>query len=118
MIPAGPHSGTLEAVERALDQGGEADDVVREVVAILHERLGRYVRLQFVEAGGLVAGPAAGEEEQTTSFAVRFQGMHVANLDVGGQLGEGEHALVERVASLVAQHALVAWDTGGEAWGS
>ena len=107
---------TLAAVQQVLEVGGEADDVVREVVVLLHERLGRYVRLRFVEEGGLVAGPAAGEESETAAFPVRFQGAHVAELEVGGELSEEDRALLERVAGLVAQHALVAWDTGGEAW--
>ena len=60
------HSGALEAVERVLNRGGEADDVLRQVVTILHERLGRFVRISFVEADALVAGPAAGEQSGTT----------------------------------------------------
>ena len=52
------HSGALEAIERVLNRGGEADDVLRQVVAILHERLGRFIRISFVEADGLVPGPA------------------------------------------------------------
>ena len=36
-----------------LERGGDADDVLREVVAILHERLGRFVRISFVETDGL-----------------------------------------------------------------
>ena len=61
-------SGALEAVERVLNRGGEADDVLRQVVAILHERLGRYVRISFVEADRLVPGPAMGDEAATTAF--------------------------------------------------
>ncbi len=109
---------TLEEVERAIAGGGEADDVVREVVSILHASLGRFVRLSFVEEGALVPGPVAGEETATESFPVRFQGVHVADLEVGGEQDEAARALVEQVAALVAQHALVAWDTGGEAWES
>jgi hypothetical protein len=33
-------SGALEAVERIVDRGGDADDVLREVVTALHERAG------------------------------------------------------------------------------
>ncbi len=113
-----PGADALADVERVVAGGGEADDVVREVVAILHERLGRFVRLTFVEEGTLVAGPAAGGETATASFPVRFQGVHVADLEVGGDLADADRALVEHVAALVAQHALVAWDTGGEAWES
>ena len=48
------HGGALEAVERVLNRGGEADDVLRQVVAILHERLGGFVRISFVEETVLV----------------------------------------------------------------
>lgn len=50
--------GALEAVDRVLNRGGEADDVLREVVAILHERAGyAWAGIRFVEAGGPVLGP-------------------------------------------------------------
>jgi hypothetical protein len=110
------HSGALAAVERVLDLRGEADDVLRQVVAILHERLGAFVRISFVEAGALVPGPAAGEEADTTRFPVSFQGSRVAELEAAGQLSPADEALLARVATLVSPYALVGWDTGGEAW--
>ena len=106
----------VEEVERVVAGGGEADAVVRRVVEILHDRLGCFVRLRFVEEGGLVAGPAAGDETETTAFPVRFRGAHVAELEAGGDLTPADRDLLERVAGLIAEHALVAWDTGGEAW--
>jgi hypothetical protein len=109
-------SGALAAVERALESGGEADDVLREVTAILHEQLGRFVRISFVEADGLVPGPAAGDETATTAFPITFQGNRVADLEAGGELSADDHALFERVATLISPHALVGWDTGGEEW--
>ena len=87
-----PGADALADVERVVAGGGEADDVVREVVAILHERLGRFVRLSFVEEGTLVAGLAAGGETATASFPVRFQGVHVADLEVGGDLADADRA--------------------------
>jgi len=110
------HSGALEAIERVLNRGGEADEVLRQVVAILHERLGHYIRISFVEADGLVPGPTAGEETETTSFPIAFQERRVADLEAGGELTEEDRALLERVAILVSPYALVAWDTGGEEW--
>ena len=110
------HAGALEAVERVLNRGGEADDVLRQVVAILHERLGRFVRISFVETDGLVQGPAAGDETETTGFPIAFQGRRVADLEAGGELTEEDRALLERVAILVSPYALVGWDTNGEAW--
>jgi hypothetical protein len=110
------HAGALEAVERVVTGGGEADDVLRQVVAILHERLGRFVRISFVEADGLAAGPALGNEGPTTAFPIAFQGRRVADLETGGNLEAEDRALLEHVAVLVAPYALVGWDTGGEAW--
>ena len=110
------HTGALEAVERVLNRGGEADDVLRQVVTILHERLDRYVRISFVETDSLVPGPAAGDETETTAFPIAFQGSRVAELEVGGALTDEDRALLERVAILVSPYALVAWDTGGEEW--
>jgi hypothetical protein len=110
------HAGALEAVERVLDRGGEADDVLRQVVAILHERLGRFVRISFVEAGGLMFGPALGDEEETIGVPISFQGRRVAELETAGLLSPEDEALLERVATLIAPYALVGWDTGGEEW--
>jgi hypothetical protein len=109
-------SGALEAVESVLERGGEADEVLREVVAILHERLGRFVRISFVETDGLSPGPAAGDESATTGFPVEFDRRRIAELEVGGEPTDEERALLERVATLVSPYALVGWDTGGEAW--
>ena len=110
------HSGALEAIERVLNRGGEADDVLRQVVTILHERLDRFIRISFVETDSLVPGPAAGDETEMTLFPIAFQGSRVAELEAGGELTDDDRALLERVAILVSPYALVAWDTGGEEW--
>ena len=109
-------SGALEAVQAVLARGGVADELLRVVVAVLHERLGRFVRVSFVEGGGLVPGPAAGDETGTTAFPIRYDGGHVADLEAGGELADEDRAVLERVAALLAPYALVGWDTGGEAW--
>jgi hypothetical protein len=110
------HSGALEGIERVLNRGGEADDVLRQVVTILHERLDRFVRISFVESDVLVPGPALGEESATTAFPIAFQGSRVADLEAGGDLTDDDRALLERVAILVSPYALVGWDTLGEEW--
>ena len=48
-MSSSPNAEALAEVERVVERGGEADDVLREVVAILHVRLGRFVRISFVE---------------------------------------------------------------------
>ncbi|HWL32701.1 MAG TPA: hypothetical protein VNP89_03770 [Gaiellaceae bacterium] len=110
------HSGALAAVEQVLNDGGEVDDVLRRAVALLHERLGVFVRISFVEEGELVPGPAAGEETDTTAFPIAFQGRRVADLEAGGELTPDDRTLLERVATLLSPYALVGWDTGGEEW--
>ena len=54
----------LEALDRILDRGGDADDVLREVVALLHDRFEHYswVGIYLVEADDLVLGPWRGPE--------------------------------------------------------
>ena len=106
------HGGALEAVERVLNRGGEADDVLRQVVAILHERLGRFVRISFVEVDSLVQGPAAGDETETTAFPIAFQGSRVADLEAGGELDGGRtRAARDAWRSSISPYALVGWDT-------
>jgi hypothetical protein len=116
-VSGGAHSGALEAVERLINLGGEADDVLRQVVGVLHERLHRPVRIRFLEEGELVSGPAAGPEPvDVEAFPIHFQGAYVANLEVGLPLEEADRGLLARVATIVAPYALVGWDTGGRAW--
>jgi hypothetical protein len=107
----------LHAVERILNRGGDADDVLRAVVAVVHERLGRFCRISFVEGDELVPGPAAGEEAaETTAFPIAWERRRVAELEVGGDLDDADRTLLERVATIVSPYALVGWDTGGETW--
>jgi hypothetical protein len=109
-------AGALEAVDRVLDRGGDADDVLRAVVSVLVE-LGacEWAGIRFVEDGELVLGPAAGDErpDARTFVAVVFDGARVAELVADGCRDLG---LLERVASLIAPYCLVGWDTGGVAW--
>ena len=42
-------TGALEAVDRLVNRGGEADEVLRGVVQALHQRVGyRFVAIAFV----------------------------------------------------------------------
>jgi GAF domain-containing protein len=58
------HSGALESIDRILNRGGEADDVLRAVVDVLHDQLDDYswVGIYFVEGDDLVLGPWKGPE--------------------------------------------------------
>jgi hypothetical protein len=107
-------SGIIEAVDRIVNRGGDADDVLRQVIAVLHG-LYPYVAIAFVEPGNLVVGPEAGAATaQRDTFPISFQGAQVAELRVGG--AHADPAVLERVALLVSPYCLVGWDTGGEPW--
>ncbi len=109
--------GALEAVDRILNRGGEADDVLRAVVGVLHERAGYpAAAIWFVEEGSLVEGPRAGGGEAAEAFPVAFEGVPVAEVRVTGPLEPEDRVFLERVALLISPHCLVGWDTGGEAW--
>ena len=113
-------SGALEAVERVLNRGGDADDVLRDVVAAVHERGGyAWAGILFVEGGDLVLGPEAGEpdEPRRSTTPVVWQGTRVAELAVDGA-ADGDAPFLERVAVLISGHCLVGWDVGGETWES
>jgi putative methionine-R-sulfoxide reductase with GAF domain len=113
--------GALEAVDRVLNRGGEADDVLRAVVATLHDRVPHYgwAGISFVERGRLELGPESGsravEEELATPIA--YEGRTVGQLHVRCADAEPEdRAFLERVATLVSPYCLVGWDTGGRRW--
>jgi len=111
--------GALEAIDRILDRGGEADEVLREVVAVLHG-LDDYswVGISFVEGGELVLGPAQGERKgEPTAIRISYEGNVVAELGViAGEVKAEDREFLERVALLISPYCLVGWDTGGEAW--
>ena len=111
------HDGALEAIDEIVSRGGEADEVLREVVAVLHRDYS-WVGISFVEAGELVLGPAQGERTaEPTAIPISYENNVVAELGVvAPDLSAEDRALLERVADLLAPYCLVGWDTGGEAW--
>ena len=58
------YSGALEAIDRILNRGGDADDVLRAVVDVLHERFEHYswIGIYLVEGDELALGPWKGPE--------------------------------------------------------
>jgi putative methionine-R-sulfoxide reductase with GAF domain len=107
---------TPDPVEGIVARGGDADDVLRDVVAALAARYG-WAGILFVEAGELVLGPQAGtpDEARRTQVPVTYNGDRIAELAVDGAPGE-DRSFLERAAELVSGHCLVGWDTGGEEW--
>jgi hypothetical protein len=109
---------TLSAIDSLLERGGDADDVLRDVVLLLHERSGYpWVGILFAENDRLVLGPEAGEQapELRTHVPVSYRGTRVAELAVDGAASD-DRPFFERVALLVSELCLVGWDTGGEDW--
>jgi putative methionine-R-sulfoxide reductase with GAF domain len=116
-----PQPAALEEIEAIVDRGGDADDVLRAVVAALHEHAGySWAGILFVEDGGLALGPEAGNAAANTTrtgVPVTWQGERVAEREVEGA-DDADRPFLQRVAQLVSGHCLVGWDTGGEPWDS
>jgi hypothetical protein len=107
-------SGALEAIDRILNRGGDADDVLRQVVDVVHG-VYPYAAIAFVEEDELVVGPEEGSAPaETEAFPISFQGSQVAELRVAG--ASIDRPFLERVATIVSPYCLVGWDTGGEPW--
>jgi hypothetical protein len=108
-------SGALEAVERILNRGGEADDVLRQVVVALHSRAASWVGIAFVEEGRLELGPSTGGAKPADHqrHPVDWKGQTIAELWTSA---DADSALCARVAVIVSPYCLVGWDTGGKAW--
>jgi hypothetical protein len=107
----------LAAVGRALDRGGDPDDVLRGVLDAVHD-LYPYAAIAFVEEGELAPGPARGAPQEPLSRVdVTFREVKVAELQVA-PAGPDDLPFLERVANRIAPHCLVGWDTGGVPWES
>ena len=108
----------LARIEQLVAAGGDADEILRAVVTVLHDDAGyAWAGISFVEDGDLALGPHAGtpNERRRTSVPITWQGERIAELAVD-DAPEEYRMFLERVAVLVAAHCLVGWDTGGETW--
>ena len=108
----------LDAIEQIIERGGDADQVLRDVVAALHADAGYpWAGIFFVETTTLTLGPSAGTTDggNRTTVPVTWQGERIAELAID-DAPEEDRKFLERVAVLVADHCLVGWDTGGESW--
>jgi hypothetical protein len=106
--------GALDALDGILNRGGDADDVLREVVDALAP-LYYAVAIEFVEGDDLLAGPSRGEPRGGAALPIRFEGVEVARL-IATPAHEDDAGFLERVATLVSPYCLVGWDTRGEPW--
>jgi putative methionine-R-sulfoxide reductase with GAF domain len=110
-------AGALDAIDRILNRGGDADDVLREVVDVLPAQVPgvAWAGVFFSEGGELVPGPAAGDSDEgrRVHVPVAYRGECVGELAIDGEAGP---AFLERVATLISAHVLIGWDTRGERW--
>ena len=108
----------LVEVDRILHGGGDADDVLRAVVDVVHRATDAWAGIAFVEEGDLVAGPEAGRAagDERAVFPIHFADAAVAELWVAGEPDDEQRRFLERVAVAVSPYCLVGWDTGGERW--
>jgi hypothetical protein len=102
----------VAAVAAIVERGGDADDVLREVLAALHEHGCPYAAIRFLESGERVDGPAVGAAVDAPVTPVVYEGAQVGEL----LLATDDPRLAERVAELIAPYVLVGWDTSGERW--
>ena len=116
----GGYSGAYEAIDQIVSRGNDADEALRQVVALLYDRIDQcsWVGISFVEEDKLVLGPALGEQNaEPTAIPISYKDNVVAELGVvASGLGTEDRTFLERVAVLISPYCLVGWDTGGEAW--
>jgi putative methionine-R-sulfoxide reductase with GAF domain len=114
------YSGAYEAIDQIVSRGNDADDALRQVVAVLYDRIDQcsWVGISFVEEDKLVLGPALGQQNaEPTAIPISYEDNVVAELGVvASGLGTEDRTFLERVAVLISPYCLVGWDTGGEAW--
>jgi putative methionine-R-sulfoxide reductase with GAF domain len=119
---ADAYRGVVDAVDRMVNRGDEADAVLRAVVDLLHERLPHCSRvgISLLEEGKLVLGPSRGlraDRAFAAAVPIAFEGRLVGELGVDCDgFDDEDRGALERIAVLISACALVGWDTRGEAW--
>ena len=86
------HVAALTEVETIVERGGDADDVLRDVLDALHRHGVSYAAASL-------------------SVPVTYRGEKVGELEVAA-----DHPFADRVADHIAPFVLVGWDTRGEPW--
>jgi hypothetical protein len=92
-------TGALEAVERILNRGGAALDVLSAVVAALHDRGIAFAAIRLTAGDRLVDGPSAGVGEGRKEPVV-FNGRRVGELE----LSVDDETVVRRIATLISPY--------------
>jgi hypothetical protein len=94
------YRGALEAVERILNRGGDAEGVVRAVLEALRSRGIAFARVQLAGRSGLREALAVGEEREAMVAPVVYEGSEIGSLE----LAADDRAFVERVATLISPY--------------
>jgi hypothetical protein len=98
------YRGVLEAVERVLNRGGAAPQVLRGVLECLHARGVESGRVLYVEGGVLSEGVSIGGSAARIAAPVVFQGEEVGSLE----LAVDDSAFAQRVAMLISAYVSAA----------
>jgi hypothetical protein len=103
------YRGALEAVERILNRGGEAEDVLPAVLEALRSRGISFGRVQLAGSDGLGGGLAVGGPGQGIAAAIVYEGSEIGSLE----LAVDDRAFVERVATLISHYVWIARTAAG-----
>jgi len=103
------YRGALEAVERILNRGGDAEDVLRAVLEALSSRGISFARVQLAGSDGLTDGFAVGEHREGIAAPVVYGGSEIGSLELAAH----DRAFVERVATLIS-HEVARLEPGGD----
>jgi len=107
---------SLDELSSLVEQGGDADDVLRSALAVLVEEPGiSWASICFLEEGELVPGPDAGTPDmpRRRTAPIAFRDDPVGELVVDG---DADPVFLARAAEILSAYVLLGWDTGGEAW--
>jgi hypothetical protein len=99
---AADYRGALEAVERILNRGGNADDVVRAALGALRSRRISPARVRLAGNDGLVDGRGVGEDEGLIVVPIVYEHAEVGSL----ALAADDRGFAERVATLISPYVV------------
>ena len=88
------YRGALEAVERILNRGGDAEDVLQGVLETLGARGISFARVQLTRGEALEVG----ERRASIAVPIAHEGSEIGSLE----LATDDRALAERVAMLIS----------------
>lgn len=96
------YRGALEAVERILNRGGNADEVLGAVLAALHTRGVASAKLRLAESGRLVDRLSVGGEAERIVSPIVHEGAQIGSLE----LAVDDGAFADRLATLISPYVI------------